>query len=123
MEQFSQDLNKFYLDNAALWQDDDSWQGFSWISHDDYQQSVIAFRRIDDDGNEIIAICNFCPVQRNDYKIGVPKEGRYQVVFNTDAAVYGGSGVTEKKFQTLPIAMHGFEQCISSPLHRFLYSI
>ena len=116
MEQFSQDLNKFYLDNAALWQDDDSWQGFSWISHDDYQQSVIAFRRIDDDGNEIIAICNFCPVQRNDYKIGVPKEGRYQVVFNTDAAVYGGSGVTEKKFQTLPIAMHGFEQCISLTL-------
>ena len=116
MEQFSQDLNKFYLDNAALWQDDDSWQGFSWISHDDYQQSVIAFRRIDDDGNEIIAICNFCPVRRNDYKIGVPKEGRYQVVFNTDAAVYGGSGVTEKKFQTLPIAMHGFEQCISLTL-------
>ena len=116
MEQFSQDLNKFYLDNAALWQDDDSWQGFSWISHDDYQQSVIAFRRIDDDGNEIIAICNFCPVKRNDYKIGVPKEGRYQVVFNTDAAVYGGSGVTEKKFQTLPIAMHGFEQCISLTL-------
>ena len=116
MEQFSQDLNKFYLEHPALWQDDDSWQGFSWISHDDYQQSVIAFRRIDDDGKEIIAICNFCPVQRNDYKIGVPKEGRYQTVFNTDAAVYGGSGITEKKFETLPIPMHGFEQCISMTL-------
>ena len=116
MEQFSQDLNKFYLEHPALWQDDDSWQGFSWISHDDYQQSVIAFRRIDDDGKEIIAICNFCPVQRNDYKIGVPKEGRYQTVFNTDAAVYGGSGITEKKFETLPISMHGFEQCISMTL-------
>lgn len=116
MEQFSQDLNKFYLEHPALWQDDDSWQGFSWISHDDYQQSVIAFRRIDDDGKEIIAICNFCPVQRNDYKIGVPKEGRYQTVFNTDAAVYGGNGITEKKFETLPISMHGFEQCISMTL-------
>ena len=116
MEQFSQDLNKFYLEHPALWQDDDSWQGFSWISHDDYQQSVIAFRRIDDDGKEIIAICNFCPVQRNDYKIGVPKEGRYQTVFNTDAAVYGGSGITEKKFEPLPISMHGFEQCISMTL-------
>ena len=88
----------------------------SWISHDDYQQSVIAFRRIDDDENELIAVCNFCPVQRNDYKIGVPKEGRYQVVFNTDAVSYGGSGVTEKKFESLPIAMHGFEQCISMTL-------
>ena len=116
MELFSQDLNKFYLENSPLWQDDDSWQGFSWISHDDYQQSVIAFRRIDDDENELIAVCNFCPVQRNDYKIGVPKEGRYQVVFNTDAVSYGGSGVTEKKFESLPIAMHGFEQCISMTL-------
>lgn len=116
MELFSKDLNQFYLQNSPLWQDDDSWQGFSWISHDDYQQSVIAFRRIDDDGNEIIAICNFCPVQRNNYKIGVPKEGKYQVVFNTDAEIYGGSGITEKKFLSQPVPMHGFEQCISMTL-------
>ncbi len=116
MEQFSEDLNRFYLENSPLWQDDDSWQGFSWISHDDYQQSVIAFRRIDDDENEVIAVCNFCPVQRNDYKIGVPFEGKYQLVFNTDAKAYGGSGVTESKFETLNIGMHGFEQCISMTL-------
>lgn len=116
MEQFSQDLNRFYLEHSPLWQDDDSWQGFSWISHDDYQQSVIAFRRIDDDEQEIIAVCNFCPVQRNDYKIGVPKEGTYKLVFNTDSADYGGSGLTEKRLKTLPIGMHGFEQCISMTL-------
>ena len=116
MEQFSQDLNRFYLEHSPLWQDDDSWQGFSWISHDDYQQSVIAFRRIDDAGKEIIAVCNFCPVQRNDYKIGVPKEGSYALAFNTDDKKYGGSGITESKFQTLPISMHGFEQCVSLTL-------
>lgn len=116
MLEFTRDLNKFYLEHSALWQDDDSWQGFSWISHDDYQQSVIAFRRIDDDDNEVIAVCNFCPVQRNDYKIGIPWEGRYDLIFNTDATAYGGSGITEEKFETLPIAMHGFEQCISMTL-------
>ncbi len=116
MEQFSQDLNQFYLSHSPLWQDDDSWQGFSWISHDDYQQSVIAFRRIDDDENEIIAVCNFCPVLRNDYKIGVPREGRYELLFNTDDKIYGGSGVTELKMDTLPIQMHGFAQCISLTL-------
>ena len=116
MEQFSQDLNRFYLEHSPLWQDDYSWQGFSWISHDDYQQSVIAFRRIDDAGKEIIAVCNFCPVQRNDYKIGVPKEGSYALAFNTDDKKYGGSGITESKFRTLPISMHGFEQCVSLTL-------
>lgn len=115
MAHFSEDLNRFYLENSPLWQDDDSWQGFSWISHDDYQQSVIAFRRIGDE-NEIIAICNFCPVQRNDYKIGVPREGCYRLVFNTDDVQYGGSGITEQKWESLSIGMHGFEQCISMTL-------
>lgn len=116
MQRFTKDLNKFYLDHSALWEDDDSWQGFSWISHDDYQQSVIAFRRIDDDENEVIAVCNFCPVLRNDYKIGVPFVGSYKLVFNTDDTAYGGSGVTEKQFDSMPIGMHGFEQCISMTL-------
>lgn len=116
MELFSQNLNRFYLSHSPLWQNDDSWQGFSWISHDDYQQSVIAFRRIDDDENEIIAVCNFCPVQRNDYKIGVPFEGTYKLIFNTDDPAYGGSGVTEEKVETLPFEMHNLPQCISLTL-------
>ena len=113
---FSEALNKFYLEHAPLWQNDDSWKGFSWISNDDYQQSVIAFRRIDDDGNEVMVVCNFCPVLRNDYCIGVPFAGKYELIFNTDDAVFGGSGVSEKTFRTIAEPMHGFEQHISMTL-------
>ena len=113
---FSEKLNKFYVENSPLWQDDDSWSGFSWISNDDYKQSVIAFRRIDDNGNEIIAVCNFVPVERHDYRIGVPFKGRYKLVFNSDAVEFGGSGVTEKSFKSDNIGMHGFDNSISMTL-------
>ena len=113
---FNEKLNKFYLENSPLWQDDDSWNGFSWISNDDYKQSVIAFRRMDDNGDEIIAVCNFVPVERNDYKIGVPKKGRYKLVFNSDSTEFGGCGITEKSFKTKAYPMHGFDDSISLTL-------
>jgi len=113
---FSEKLNKFYIENSPLWQNDDSWSGFSWISNDDYKQSVIAFRRIDDNGDEIITVCNFVPVERRDYRIGVPFKGRYKLVFNTDAVEYGGSGITEKSFKSDSVGMHGFDDSISMTL-------
>ena len=113
---FSEKLNRFYLDNPPFWQDDDSWDGFSWISNDDYKQSIIAFRRIDDNGDELIAVCNFVPVERRDYRIGVPNKGRYKLVFNTDAAEFGGSAITEKSFKSDSIPMHGFDNSISMTL-------
>ncbi|MBQ3947925.1 MAG: 1,4-alpha-glucan branching protein GlgB, partial [Ruminococcus sp.] len=113
---FSEKLNKFYTENSPLWQNDDSWSGFSWISNDDYKQSVIAFRRIDDNGDEIITVCNFVPVERRDYRIGVPFKGRYKLVFNTDAVEYGGSGITEKSFKSDSVGMHGFDDSISMTL-------
>ena len=116
MLKFSEKLNKFYVENSPLWQNDDSWNGFSWISNDDNTQSVIAFRRIDDNGREIIAVCNFVPVKRNEYRIGVPQKGKYKVVFNTDSSEFGGSDETEKSFKSENIAMHGFDQSISMTL-------
>ncbi len=113
---FSEKLNKFYAENSPLWQNDDSWSGFSWISNDDYKQSVIAFRRIDDNEEEVIAVCNFVPVERRDYRIGVPYKGRYKLVFNTDAEEFGGSGITEKTFKTLGEGMHGLDESISMTL-------
>ncbi len=114
--EFSKALNKFYLNTAALWENDDSWKGFSWISNDDYRQSVIAFRRIDDSGNEIIAVCNFVPVGRENYKIGVPYEGTYTLVFDSDAVAFGGSGRALKKVKSDEYGMHGFDQSIELTL-------
>ncbi|MBQ5544467.1 MAG: 1,4-alpha-glucan branching protein GlgB [Clostridia bacterium] len=92
LKDFNRQLNKFYLDHPELWEIDDNWTGFQWIALDDYQQSVISFRRIDKRGNEIIVICNFCPVRREGYRIGVPTHGRYTQVFSSDAVEFGGSG-------------------------------
>ena len=114
--EFSKALNKFYLNTAALWENDDSWKGFSWISNDDYRQSVIAFRRIDDSGNEIIAVCNFVPVGRENYKIGVPYEGTYTLAFDSDAVAFGGSGRALKKVKSDEYGMHGFDQSIELTL-------
>ncbi len=113
MQDFVSKLNKFYLENSSLWENDESWNGFAWISHDDYKQSVIAFRRIDDNGNEIIAVCNFVPVQRENYKIGVPFAGTYNQVFSSDGKEFGGSGVVNSKIKTIEEPMHGYDQCIS----------
>ena len=113
---YSEKLNKFYYENAPLWQNDDSWQGFSWISNDDYRQSVIAFRRFDDNGGELIVVCNFVPVERNDYKIGVPFEGEYKLVFNSDAVEFGGEGITSELMKSKSYPMHGFDDSISLDL-------
>ena len=116
IQDFVKSLNKFYLNTSSLWQNDDSWSGFQWISNDDYKQSVIAFRRIDDEGNEIIAVCNFVPVQRDDYRIGVPKKGTYRVVFNTDWEEFGGASLAAKSYKSEKIPMHGLDNSISLTL-------
>ena len=92
MQDYVRDLNHFYLDHSSLWNNDSDWNGFRWISADDRDNSVIAFRRIDRRGCELIVICNFCPVTRTDYRLGLPKPGEYEAVFNSDEVRYGGKG-------------------------------
>lgn len=114
IQDFFRDINKFYLENKPLHEIDFSWEGFNWIHHDDYTQSIIAFRRMDKSGDEIISVCNFQPLERQNYCIGVPKYGVYAEVFNTDAKKYGGMGITNgKNIKTVDEAMHGYEQSIS----------
>ena len=114
---FFKAVNHFYLSRPELWEVDFSWEGFEWISNDDYKQSVIAFRRKAKDGRELVAVCNFVPVQRENYCIGVPYRGVWAEVFSTDAQEIGGCGVTNgSAIKTQDVPMHGCDQSISLTL-------
>ena len=116
MQSYVRDLNHFYLDHPALWQNDTDWQGFQWISCDDWQQSVISFRRIDAKGKEIIVVCNFCPVLRENYTIGVPKAGTYVPVLSSDDAKYGGTGVELAPVKAKKEEQHGLPYSVELTL-------
>ena len=90
MQHFVRTLNHFYLENRCFWENDSDWDGFRWLSCDDRDNSIVAFRRISRKGQELIAVCNFCPVLRESYRLPLPKAGWYQPVLNTDDAQFGG---------------------------------
>ena len=90
---FHSELNHFYLDNSPLWQNDSNWDGFNWIDPDNSEESVLSYRRIDNEGNELTVVVNFTPVVRENFKVGVTELCDYKEVFNSDAEKYGGSGV------------------------------
>ena len=113
MHEYVKDLNKFYLKNSQLWEIDYSWEGFNWISNDDYTQSIISFRRINRAGDEIICVCNFVPVDRKGYRIGVPVSGSYKKLLSSSDIKYGGSGGVEDSYKSEEIAMHGYENSIA----------
>lgn len=113
LHSFFRDINNFYLSHTQLYEVDFAWEGFDWIHHDDYTQSIIAFRRLDKAGNDIIVVCNFQPVERKSYYIGVKKRGIYEEIFNTDSKKYGGSGITNgSEIMTEDLAIHGCKQAL-----------
>ena len=117
LKKYFKAINHFYLENSPLWEIDFSWEGFNWISNDDYTQSCISFRRIDKSGKEIIVVCNFQPVLRENYSIGVPFDGTYAEIFNTEATEFGGCGISNgKAIRSDGAPMHGFEQSITLTL-------
>lgn len=113
MRDFVRELNHFYLETPCLWQVDDSWDGFNWIAHDDHTQNIIAFRRIDESGKELVVVCNFAPVTRENYRVGVPPATSYDEIFNTDDIRFGGSGVVNKgAIRVKNVPDHGMKQSI-----------
>jgi 1,4-alpha-glucan branching enzyme len=114
MKDYVKALNHFYLDNSCLWEDDNGWGGYQWISPEDYNISLIAFmRKGHNPENYLIAVMNFTPVHRPDYRMGVPKEDGFTPVFNSDDANYGGSDCLNRAVITPEeIPCHGFEQSV-----------
>ena len=113
LNHFFAEANKFYRDVPAMHENDYDWDGFQWIALDDYKQSVIAFRRIANDGSEIICICNFQPVTREKYRIGVPVYGIYEEVFNSESEEFGGCGIVNSgDIKAKTVKDHGLDYSI-----------
>ena len=111
------DLNSMASKAPALYDLDASPEGFRWIDFSDSDSTVLSFRRIAADGGEVICIFNMTPIPRENYVLGVPRPGEYTELLNTDATVYGGSGLGNLgSVESTPAPMHGLPCSISLTL-------
>jgi len=118
VQRWVRDLNHLYRRTPALYELDFSDAGFSWIDCDDADESVISFLRRDRSGGVAVVACNFTPVPRERYRIGVPHGGRWHERLNSDAADYGGSGqgnLGALDAAQLPSHGHGFSLHLRLP--------
>ena len=88
------ELNRLYRELPALWELDDRYEGFDWIDFRDVEKSILAFLRWSKGRRDfVVVVCNFTPVPRLLYRLGVPAAGVYDEIFNTDAEMFGGSNM------------------------------
>jgi 1,4-alpha-glucan branching enzyme len=108
IQKWIKDLNRMYRIESALHQVDFYYTGFEWIDFQDNASSVISFIRKSYDGNQkIIVVCNFTPVPRQNYRVGVPEDGVYKEILNSDSSYYQGSNVGNAgEIQAEPIHHH-----------------
>jgi 1,4-alpha-glucan branching enzyme len=109
LQQFVRDLNQRYRTVPALHRRDCEPDGFRWVVADDGDQSVFVWLRFGEAEDPPVAVaCNFTPVPRYNYRIGLPRAGRWREILNSDAEVYGGSGVGNLgEVMAEPVASHG----------------
>jgi 1,4-alpha-glucan branching enzyme len=94
LQALMRELNRLYRASPSLYQVDFHYSGFEWIDFRDAESSVIAFlRRADDPSDFLLFCCNFTPIPRSGYEFGVPEEGFYEEILNTDSELYGGSNI------------------------------
>jgi 1,4-alpha-glucan branching enzyme len=110
LQRLVRDLNQVYKDNPALWLRDTDPSGFSWINADDAGGNVFSWLRYDGEGQMIACITNFSSEPRPDYRIGLPSEGVWKEILNTDADVYDGTGQIGNLGQVVATAVpaHGY---------------
>ena len=116
-QDFVKAINAFYLENAPLWDQDDSWQGFQWLCADDNNANTVAFLRWDRKGTPLIVLCNFSPEHRKGYRVGAPFAGSWAAAFNTDDASFGGEDRGDKApIKTEKIPCHDQQQSFAVDL-------
>lgn len=117
MQTYVRDLNHFYLKRRPLWELDSESAGFAWIQQNDGDNSILAFRRVDEGKRELICILNFSPEFRGDYRLGLPQPGRYVSVFSSDEAKYGGFGTPTPTVEAeqVPFREYGFSGVFDLP--------
>ena len=93
MQQLVSDMNKLYVENPSLWELDHDHAGFQWIDGGNADQNILSFLRFDAAGNPIAVVVNFAGHPYHNFRLGLPKPGTWKEIMNTDAEIYGGSGV------------------------------
>jgi 1,4-alpha-glucan branching enzyme len=106
VQRLVRDLNRVYQAYPALHQQDVKPGGFEWISHSDAAQSIVAFTRWGEDGSCAVVVCNFTPVPRHGFRLGVPQAGQWAEVINSDLGVYGGSGLANGTLTSEAVTAH-----------------
>ncbi|KAF2337620.1 1,4-alpha-glucan branching protein GlgB [Flavobacterium nitrogenifigens] len=122
------DLNQLYKSQPALYEKQFRGDGFEWINYSDHQNAILSYIRKGNNPDEnLIVVCNFTQVVRENYRIGIPKKGKLQEIFNSDAVIYGGGGVgNSKALKTETIAYDGRDfsaALILPPLSVTVYSL
>lgn len=124
-QDFIKALNRLYKNTPPLWEKDSNWSGFQWIVSDDHNNSVVVFRRIDKDNNELVVVCNFQPNSHAQYSFGVPVNADYKAVFSSEEKRFGGSGYYTKSVKAKPVPMHGLQNSITiklAPMSAVIYA-
>ena len=114
LQRFAGELNRFYRSQPALYEEDFQAGGFEWVDFRDVEGSVISFVRYALNRPDFVLFCcNFTPVPREGYRIGVPEPGIYTEIFNTDAERFGGSNAgNPNPVAAEPIECHGRKQSV-----------
>ena len=109
LRRWVRDLNTFYRDQPSLYEVDFESAGFEWVDCSDWEGSVISFlRRAKNPDDVTLFICSFTPVPRLNYRVGVPVNGQWREVLNSDALLYGGSGLGNNgRVEAVPLPLHG----------------
>ena len=119
------DLLRLYNKYPSMYELDGGFEGFRWINADDTEKSIYSFYRQDHTGrNNLMFVINFTPMDRGDYRVGVPRSGKYTLMLNSDEAKYGGNGAEiAQTIKSEPIPWDGQEQSIGFRLAPFAAAI